>query len=551
MIAAIYARKSTDQTGVNEEEKSVTRQITHATAYALTKGWTVAEDHIYVDDGISGAEFVKRPGFIRLMSALTPRPPFEILIMSEESRLGREQIATAYALQQITDAGVRVFYYLTDQERTLNSAMDKMMSSLTAFGAELEREKASQRTHDAMKKKALAGHVVGGGVYGYDNKEVLGTDGQRLHVIRVINPEEALVVVRIFERYLAGECGLSTIAKDLNAQDVPPPMGKGKGWCPTCIRAMLRRPIYRGEIVWNRSQAIHRNGTETSRRRPKGDWVTLEAPDLRIIPQHLWDRVQAKIARVAALYERTSNGQIRRTPNGATRPSAYLLSGLAQCGTCGGSIVAQRRGSTHGKDVYMCAFYHRRGRTVCSNDLRINQDLLNSALLHGIYAALDARMLDEAVKRALIEIRAGQRAFPTQRLALERQLSLIEARLRHLVDLAATGRMTETVWAELLKEEAAKKSLAVQLESVETLMRVATADEKRIERTLRAKVSNAMDLMREETTQARLILQRLIHGRIVCTPFNDARGRGYLLKGTGSYMGLLTVVNDGGGGQGS
>jgi DNA invertase Pin-like site-specific DNA recombinase len=38
MIAAIYARKSTEQTGVNDEEKSVTRQIEHGKAYALTKG---------------------------------------------------------------------------------------------------------------------------------------------------------------------------------------------------------------------------------------------------------------------------------------------------------------------------------------------------------------------------------------------------------------------------------------------------------------------------------------------------------------------------------
>ena len=34
MIAAIYARKSTDQDGVADEEKSVTRQIEHARAYA-------------------------------------------------------------------------------------------------------------------------------------------------------------------------------------------------------------------------------------------------------------------------------------------------------------------------------------------------------------------------------------------------------------------------------------------------------------------------------------------------------------------------------------
>jgi DNA invertase Pin-like site-specific DNA recombinase len=76
MIAAIYARKSTEQNGVGDEEKSVTRQIEHAKAYATKKGWTVHDDSVYVDDGISGAEFVKRPGFLRLMNALKPKPPF-------------------------------------------------------------------------------------------------------------------------------------------------------------------------------------------------------------------------------------------------------------------------------------------------------------------------------------------------------------------------------------------------------------------------------------------------------------------------------------------
>ena len=109
MIAAIYARKSTEQTGVSEDQKSIARQIEHGKAYAKKKGWTVSEEHIYSDDGISGAEFAKRPGFIRLMNALKPRPSFQVLIMSEESRLGREQIKTAYALQQLTDAGVRVW----------------------------------------------------------------------------------------------------------------------------------------------------------------------------------------------------------------------------------------------------------------------------------------------------------------------------------------------------------------------------------------------------------------------------------------------------------
>ena len=131
MIAAIYARKSTDQGAVSDEQKSVTRQIEHARAYAVRKGWTVDDAHIYVDDGISGAEFLKRPGFLRMMNALKPRPPFQVLVMSEESRLGREAIETAYALKQLISAGVRVFFYLEDRERTLDSPTEKVMLSLT------------------------------------------------------------------------------------------------------------------------------------------------------------------------------------------------------------------------------------------------------------------------------------------------------------------------------------------------------------------------------------------------------------------------------------
>ena len=62
MTAAIYARKSTDQSGVADEQQSVARQIEHAAPTPSRKGWTVADEHVYVDDGISGAEFANRPG---------------------------------------------------------------------------------------------------------------------------------------------------------------------------------------------------------------------------------------------------------------------------------------------------------------------------------------------------------------------------------------------------------------------------------------------------------------------------------------------------------
>jgi len=57
VVAAIYARKSTEQSGVADEAKSVTRQIDQARAYATCKGWIVHEAHVYVDDGISARSF--------------------------------------------------------------------------------------------------------------------------------------------------------------------------------------------------------------------------------------------------------------------------------------------------------------------------------------------------------------------------------------------------------------------------------------------------------------------------------------------------------------
>lgn len=94
MIAAVYARKSTEQNGVGDEAKSVARQIEHAKAYAARKGWDADDAYVYSDDGISGAEFKKRPGLLRLLNGLAPRASFQVLVMSEESRLGREAIET-------------------------------------------------------------------------------------------------------------------------------------------------------------------------------------------------------------------------------------------------------------------------------------------------------------------------------------------------------------------------------------------------------------------------------------------------------------------------
>lgn len=107
MIHTIYARKSTDQTAVADEAKSVTTQIENAKAFIASKGWTLAA--IFKDDGVSGAEFVeRRPGFVALIDALRPEPALQALVMSEESRLGRSTDVVPYVLGKLTKAGVEV-----------------------------------------------------------------------------------------------------------------------------------------------------------------------------------------------------------------------------------------------------------------------------------------------------------------------------------------------------------------------------------------------------------------------------------------------------------
>lgn len=550
MNAAIYARKSTEQVGVNDEERSVARQVEHGRAYAARKGWTIAEDHIYVDDGISGAEFVKRPGLARLMNSMKPAPKFQILIMMEESRLGREQIETSYVLKTITDAGVRVFFYATDTERRLDNALDKVMLSLSNFASEMEREKASQRTHEAMMHKAKRGHVLNGKVYGYDNLDLWGEPDRegrrkRISVARRINPGEAEIVRRIFEHYSAG-LGLKAIARLLTRDQVPAPRKGRLGWAPSALREILLREMYHGEIVWNKTQTIQRGGTRKQRDRPESEWIRLDAPELRIVSEGLWLRVQARFAEAKKAYLRTRDGQLLGRPAGSDFLSPYLASGLAQCSVCGGSIVGMTRGGgPNAKRIYICAYYHQRGLAVCTNNIRVSQEVLDSVLLHAINQQLDERIFEAAVKLALEKLRAEQQNFPDRQTAIERELSLIETRLQHLVDAIARGLATDSVIANLHSEEGRKKTLLRELEQLVSLQEITVFDAKRIAKDLHGRISDATSLLGRYTPQARQVLRKLLTGRIQCSPVEKDGVKGLAFTATGNYVRLIGQCSTG------
>lgn len=116
--------------------------------------------------------------------------------------------------------------------------------------------------------------------------------------------------------------------------------------------------------------------------RPERDWTTVEAPELRIIPQSLWDDVQAVIARKREQFSLSNPGLMNRVAS-----SQYLFTGLLKCSECGSNLtVLAARGRDRRISYYGCPGHLNRG--ICSNNKYVRRDLLEERLLQGVQAEL-------------------------------------------------------------------------------------------------------------------------------------------------------------------
>ncbi len=530
MIAGIYARKSQDDSDKNEEARSTTRQVERATEYARAKGWTVDPRHIFVDEAVSGAEWKHRPGFNALLAALEPRPPFGVLVVSELSRIGRDP-RTYGKILDIEDAGVAIHGYLKGRQITLDDEMGEVEATVDSLVASLERRRARERTYDALRRRAEAGAVTGGRVFGYRN--VRNGDG---YVHRVIDEAEAATIRRIFTMYAEG-AGLTRIAKTLNAEHVPSPQGGTGSWIGTAVRDMLLRSLYAGVLVWNKSQKVRRKGTKGQRKRDASEWLTRTMPELVIVDADLWQRVQARREERGATFLRQMDGRLIGRPSGADVESPYLLSGIAECAECAGSLVAMTR--SHGRQrvpFYGCLRHHKRGVTVCRNGLQIRQDVLDREVLDELAKKLNAGLIAEAVTAAVAEFRIGQEDRARQRGALMAELAQIATRERRLLDALVDGDGTaEAIRGRLRDELARRDALTAELTALDT---DTPLDADQLVRDVTARAADLRGLLGRHVAQARQVIRLLLEGRLVCQPFDDGTERGYTFTATGTYRRL-------------
>jgi DNA invertase Pin-like site-specific DNA recombinase len=539
MIAAIYARKSTDDSDKDEEARSTARQIDRATKYAAAKDWTVDPRYIFTDEDISGAEWKHRPGFNALLAALdeTP-PPFGVVVVSEVSRIGRDTVQVPLMVRRIEEAGVEIHAYLRRRRVTLADETGEVEMLIDSLLASRERRVHSDRAMDTALRRWDAGAVVGGGVFGYRNVR----QGKGF-VYRQIDEEQAAIVLRIFELYASGH-GLTRIAKRLNGDRVPPPTPRrgapvSAGWSVPALREIIRRRLYIGEEVWGMRETVYRRGTQTFRVRPETEWKKRDAPELRIIPESLWRAVQERRARAASAIGCTRNGHRRGRPPGADLVSPYLLSGIAMCAACGGSLVAFAhsrgpRGNRRRVKFYGCIRHARRGNVICQNDVMIRQETLNAAFLDALAEAIDERLITRAIEKAVARLQRRADA-PDPRAALVRERTEIEASMRHLVDAVKRGRATDTLLSELAAQEERGKTIARRLAELDGRLRaVPKVDVTLLTARLTALGRDLRGTLASGGPDARRLLQRVLNGRrVACEAFREPGRRGYRFHAAG------------------
>jgi DNA invertase Pin-like site-specific DNA recombinase len=144
MVAAIYARKSTSQSDVADVEKSVSRQIALARAFASERKWPVIEE--YIDDGVSGQESAKLTNRARMLADATAGK-FEVVIVRDYDRISRDDREGPAFVYMLADAGVQVFEYTSRAPIKVERAMDRTM---------LNRRPASPRTRPRPRRAGLA-----------------------------------------------------------------------------------------------------------------------------------------------------------------------------------------------------------------------------------------------------------------------------------------------------------------------------------------------------------------------------------------------------------
>ena len=511
----IYARYSTDL----QRDASIEDQIRVCRDRLDREGWRLA--NCYTDFALSGATMM-RPGLQALLADVAAGE-LDVVLSEAMDRLSRDQADIAGIFKRLQFAGV-------DLVTLSEGLVSDLHVGLTGTMNALQLKEIARKVRRGMRGRIAAGRSAGGLPYGYEVVPRIGADGQPIRGERRIRPDQAAIVRRICEEYVAGS-GPKTIARRLNAEGVPGPAGKG--WNQSTINGNRRRgigilsnEIYAGTLVWNRIRMVKdpETGKRVSRVNPEEEWIRQDVPELRIVPEEVWQAVKD---RQRALPDREEWWRAKRP--------RYLLSGLLKCGSCGAGFSIQNH------TRYGCA---GTVRGTCDNRLKIGRAELEAAVLR----ALHSNLMDPQ----LVAIFCAEYVRHANRLRQESNAarSAHQAELQRLV--ARHDRAIEAVVdGTLAKAEAAAVLDPIRTRRAELERILAGTEEAPVllhpnmSERYRQEVERLTEALSDgSAAQQAIAALRALIDRITLTP--NAAGDALVVDLHGDLAGILAIAANGG-----
>jgi site-specific DNA recombinase len=231
---AIYTRKSSEE-GLEQSFNSLDAQREACEAYIKSQaheGWRLIPTS-YDDGGFSGGT-LERPALRRLLADIDAGK-IDTVVVYKVDRLTRALADFAKIVDRM-DAKGAAFVSVTQAFNTTTSMGRLTLNVLLSF-AQFEREVTGERIRDKIAQSKAKGMWMGGVTpLGYDAKDRT----------LVINPTEAEIVRRVFERYLAIGA-VHRLKDELEREGVRSKGGAilGRG----ALFHLLRNRTYLGQIV--------------------------------------------------------------------------------------------------------------------------------------------------------------------------------------------------------------------------------------------------------------------------------------------------------------
>jgi site-specific DNA recombinase len=469
MRAALYVRVSTDR---QQQAQTIEQQVAQLQSYvAAHEGWTVREEHIFRDDGRSGAR-LDRPGLDALRDHAA-RAAFDLVVICSPDRLARNFVHQMVVLEELERRGVRVVFC----DRPLSDdPHEQLVTQIRGAVAEYERTLIADRMRRGRLARLRSGQLLPWtrAPYGYR----LHPERPRDPAAVQVDPVAAVVVQELFAAYAAGGVTLHALAAGLTARRVPTPTGKPI-WRASTVRQLLTNPAYKGQAASGRlrttparrrKSALEAVGRGISTRvHPPEEWITVPVPAL--VSAEQFDLVARRLA--------TNQQGARRS---TTHP--YLLRGLVSCGVCRLSCSGVTRTATDTRyRYYRCLGKHAQvssGRASPCPARFIPATQLDELVWADLCAVLQhPELITQAVERAHSgawvpqELRRRQATLRSVRASVARQRQrLLEAYLAEVIDLACFQRQDQSLArqeADLLareREVAAQGERLVQVSAI-------------------------------------------------------------------------------------